>query len=111
MVACTRRVAPASCGTKATSLGTTRVGHAAWCRPSPHARDLRIGHLVPYASVYPLVTARAVARAFTYEVDESVGKGAIVSAPFGRQRVRGIVVSVDDFAPDGIDPVAIEGVV
>jgi len=55
---------------------------------------------MPYASVYPLVTARAVARAFTYEVEEGVGKGAIVSAPFGRQRVRGIVVSVEDHAPD-----------
>jgi len=66
---------------------------------------------LPFASVYPLVTARAVARAFTYEVGEGVGKGAIVSAPFGRQRVRGIVVSVDDEAPAGIDPVSIEEVV
>src|SRR6476620_1856610 len=66
---------------------------------------------MPYASVYPLVTWRAVARAFTYEVEEGVGKGAIVSAPFGRQRVRGIVVSVEDHAPDGIEPVAIEAVV
>src|SRR5262245_48087003 len=66
---------------------------------------------MPFASVYPLVTARAVARAFTYEVGEGVGKGAIVSAPFGRQRVRGIVVSVDDQAPAGVDPVSIEAVV
>jgi primosomal protein N' (replication factor Y) len=66
---------------------------------------------VPFASVYPLVTARAVARAFTYEVEEGVGKGAIVSVPFGRQRVRGIVVSVDERAPDGIEPVPIEAVV
>jgi primosomal protein N' (replication factor Y) len=66
---------------------------------------------LPYASVYPLVTARAVARAFTYEVEDGVGKGAIVSAPFGSRRVRGIVVSVDDRAPDGIEPLAIDGVV
>jgi primosomal protein N' (replication factor Y) len=66
---------------------------------------------VPYASVYPLVTARAVARAFTYEVDDGVGKGAIVSAPFGGRRVRGIVVGVEPSAPDGIEPVAIEAVV
>src|SRR4051794_15970666 len=45
MVACTRRIAPASHGTKATSLGTARVEHAAWCRPSPHARDLGVDHL------------------------------------------------------------------
>src|SRR5262245_49257302 len=35
----------------------------------------------------------------------------MVSAPFGRQRVRGIVVSVDEQAPAGIDPVSIEAVV
>src|SRR5207342_1517552 len=46
MVACTRRIAPDSCGTKATSLGTARVEHAAWCMPSPHARDLGIDHLL-----------------------------------------------------------------
>src|SRR3954452_12476760 len=46
MVACTRRSAPASHGTKATSLGTARVEHAAWCMPSPHARDLGIDHRV-----------------------------------------------------------------
>jgi primosomal protein N' (replication factor Y) len=66
---------------------------------------------VPFASVYPLVTARAVARPFTYEVGDGVGKGAIVSAPFGGRRVRGIVVSVDDRAPEGIEPVGIEAVV
>src|SRR5215831_6655701 len=45
MVACTRRIAPASHGTKATSLGTARVDHAAWCMPSPHAPDVAIDHL------------------------------------------------------------------
>ena len=32
-----------------------------------------------YASVYPLVSARAVARPFTYEVPDGVGKGAVVA--------------------------------
>jgi primosomal protein N' (replication factor Y) len=66
---------------------------------------------VAIAAVYPLVPARAVAREFSYEVGEGVGKGAIVSVPFGRRRVRGIVVSVQDEAPAGIEPVAIDAVV
>ncbi|HWE80128.1 MAG TPA: primosomal protein N' [Gaiellaceae bacterium] len=66
---------------------------------------------MPLASVYPLVTARAVARAFTYEVEEGVGKGAIVSIPFGRRRARGIVVSIDEAAPEGVVPVPVEKVV
>src|SRR4051812_9587450 len=37
MVACTRRIAPAPQGSKATSLATVRVDHAAWCTPSPEA--------------------------------------------------------------------------
>ena len=66
---------------------------------------------MPYASVYPLVTARSVARAFTYEVGDDVGKGAIVAIPFGRRRARGIVVAIEDQAPAGIEVVPIEGVV
>ena len=46
-----------------------------------------------FATVYPLVSARAVARPFTYEVPDDVGRGAVVSVPFGRSRVRGVVVS------------------
>jgi primosomal protein N' (replication factor Y) (superfamily II helicase) len=65
---------------------------------------------VPYASVYPLVTARALARPFTYEVEEGVGKGAIVAIPFGRRRARGIVVSVDPAPTEGIEAVPIDGV-
>jgi hypothetical protein len=48
MVACTRRIAPASLGTKATGFGTARVDHAAWCMPSPKARTPGINHLVAY---------------------------------------------------------------
>ena len=55
-----------------------------------------------YASVYPLVSARAVARAFTYEVPEGVGKGAVVSVPFGRSQVRGVVVGLEDAPPLGV---------
>ena len=64
-----------------------------------------------YASVYPLVTARAVAREFTYEVDEGVGVGAIVRVPFGRARARGIVVSLQDAAPAGVDVRPVESVI
>ena len=38
MGACMRRIAPAAPGTKAPRLGTGRVGHAAWCMPSPRRR-------------------------------------------------------------------------
>jgi primosomal protein N' (replication factor Y) (superfamily II helicase) len=65
---------------------------------------------VPFASVYPLVTARAVARAFTYEVDETVGVGAIVRVPFGRSRARGIVTAIVDAPPPGVDARPIESV-
>jgi primosomal protein N' (replication factor Y) (superfamily II helicase) len=65
---------------------------------------------VPFASVYPLVTARAVARAFTYEVDETVGAGAIVRVPFGRSRARGIVTAIVDAPPPGVDARPIESV-
>ena len=66
---------------------------------------------MPYASIYPLVTARTLARPFTYEVDEGVGKGAIVSMPFGRRRARGIVVGLESAPPDGIDVVPVDRVV
>jgi primosomal protein N' (replication factor Y) len=66
---------------------------------------------MPFASVYPFVTARAVAREFTYEVEEDVGVGAIVRVPFGRSRARGIVVSLQDAAPAGVDVRPVESVV
>jgi primosomal protein N' (replication factor Y) len=59
---------------------------------------------VPLASVYPLVTARALARTFTYEVDEGVGKGAVVSVPLGHTHVRGVVVGEEPGAPPGVHP-------
>ena len=55
-----------------------------------------------YASVYPLVSARAVARPFTYEVPEDVGKGAVVSVRFGRAQARGVVVGLEEAPPHGV---------
>jgi primosomal protein N' (replication factor Y) len=66
---------------------------------------------VPYASVYPLVATRSLARPFTYEVEEGVGKGAIVSMPFGRRRARGIVVGPEAGPPDGVAALPVEHVV
>src|SRR5215218_8520032 len=66
---------------------------------------------MPFASVYPLVTARTVAREFTYEVDDGVGVGAIVRIPFGRSRARGIVVSLHDAPPEGVDARPVESVI
>ena len=63
------------------------------------------------ASVYPLVTARAVARPFTYEVPEGAGKGAVVAIRFGNARRRGVVTDVGVEAPDGIEPASVERVV
>ena len=64
-----------------------------------------------YASVYPLVTARAVARAFTYEVGDDVRVGSIVRIPFGRSRARGIVTELVDAAPPGVETRPVEAVV
>jgi primosomal protein N' (replication factor Y) (superfamily II helicase) len=62
------------------------------------------------ASVYPLVSSRAVARLFTYEVPPGVGKGAVVSIRFGRSAARGVVVETGVAAPDGVEPAPVEGV-
>jgi primosomal protein N' (replication factor Y) (superfamily II helicase) len=66
---------------------------------------------VPLASVYPLVTTRVLARPFTYEVAEGVGKGAVVSMPLGRSKVRGVVVGEETEAPEGVRAVPVTGVV
>jgi len=62
-----------------------------------------------FASVYPLVTARALARPFTYLAD-GLEKGSVVSVPFGRARRRGVVVGLEDEAPPEVEPVAVERV-
>jgi primosomal protein N' (replication factor Y) (superfamily II helicase) len=60
-----------------------------------------------FASVYPLVTARALARPFTYLAD-GLEKGSVVSVPFGRAHRRGVVVGLEDEAPPEVEPVAVE---
>jgi primosomal protein N' (replication factor Y) len=61
--------------------------------------------------VYPLVTARAVARPFTYVLPDGAGKGAVVEVRFGNARRRGVVTEIDVAAPDGIEPAPVERVV
>jgi primosomal protein N' (replication factor Y) (superfamily II helicase) len=61
---------------------------------------------MPFASVYPLVSARSLARPFTYEVGDKVEKGNVLSVRFGAATRRGVVVALEDEPPDGIDPIA-----
>jgi primosomal protein N' (replication factor Y) (superfamily II helicase) len=63
------------------------------------------------ASVYPLVSARALARPFTYEVPDDVDRGAVLAIRFGNARRRGVVVGVDVEAPEDVEPIAAERVV
>jgi primosomal protein N' (replication factor Y) (superfamily II helicase) len=63
-----------------------------------------------FASVYPLVTARSVARPFTYEVPDEVERGAIVDVRFGNARRRGIVTEVGVTPPDGVVAAPVERV-
>jgi len=65
---------------------------------------------VSLASVYPLVSSRAVARPFTYEVADGVGKGAVVAIRFGRGATRGVVVETGVEAPPGISAAPVESV-
>ena len=62
------------------------------------------------AAVFPLVSARVLARPFTYEVPEVVEKGAVVEIRFANARRRGVVVDVDVEAPEGVEPAVIERV-
>jgi primosomal protein N' (replication factor Y) len=62
------------------------------------------------ASVYPLVSARAVARPFTYEVPDGTEKGAVVEIRFGNSRRRGVVVEAGVAQPEGVEPAAVERV-
>ena len=64
-----------------------------------------------FASVYPLVTARSVARPFTYEVPDEVGPGAVVQVRFGNATRRGVVIEVAQSPPEGIEAAPIEKVV
>jgi primosomal protein N' (replication factor Y) (superfamily II helicase) len=64
-----------------------------------------------FASVYPLVTARALAREFTYEVPDEVRTGAVVEVRFGNARRRGVVTTVDVEPPPGIEPAPVGRIV
>jgi primosomal protein N' (replication factor Y) (superfamily II helicase) len=64
-----------------------------------------------YASVYPLVTTRALARPFTYEVPDEVARGAVVAVRLGGARQRGVVVGLEDAPPEGVEAAPIERVV
>ncbi len=68
------------------------------------------GRVSRFASVYPLVTARAVARPFTYEVPEDAGVGSIVEVRFGNARRRGVVTEVDVTPPEGVKTSSVERV-
>jgi primosomal protein N' (replication factor Y) (superfamily II helicase) len=66
---------------------------------------------VPLASVYPLVSARAVARPFTYEVPEGTRPGSVVALRFGRAKRRGIVTEVGVEPPPGVTVAPVDDVV
>ena len=67
--------------------------------------------MTQYASVYPLVTTRALARPFTYEVPDEVARGAVVAVRLGGARQRGVVIGLEDAPPDGVEAAPIERVV
>src|SRR3954468_19330017 len=64
-----------------------------------------------FASVYPLVTTRALARPFTYTVENGVRRGSVVAVRLGNARARGVVVGLDDAPPPGVDAAPVERVV
>jgi primosomal protein N' (replication factor Y) len=64
-----------------------------------------------FASVYPLVTTRALARPFTYEVPDEVGRGAVVAVRLGGARQRGVVIGLEEAPPEGVEAAPIERVV
>jgi primosomal protein N' (replication factor Y) len=58
---------------------------------------------VPLAEVYPLVTARALARPFTYEVGEEVGRGDVVAVGLAGRTLRAVVVETGVEPPPGVE--------
>jgi primosomal protein N' (replication factor Y) len=60
------------------------------------------------ASVYPLVTARALAREFTYLVPAETEVGQIVRVRLGGRRVRGVVTEIGVVSPPGIELLEID---
>ncbi len=66
---------------------------------------------MPLAEIYPLVTARALARPFTYDVPEGVAVGDVVSVRLGGRQLRGVVAKVGVPAPAGVEVAAAGAVV
>ena len=58
---------------------------------------------MPLAEIYPLVTARALARPFTYRVADDVVQGDVVAIQLGARSLRGVVVDLGVAAPSGVD--------
>ncbi len=58
------------------------------------------------ADVYPLVSARALARPFTYDVPDDASRGAVVAVRLGGRRLRGVVVETGVDAPPGVEVAA-----
>ena len=58
---------------------------------------------MPLAEIFPLVTARALARPFTYRVAEDVARGDVLAIGLGGRRVRGVVVDVGVESPEGVE--------
>jgi primosomal protein N' (replication factor Y) len=58
---------------------------------------------MPLASIYPLVSARALARPFTYAVGGDVRPGNILSVRLGARSVRGVVVELGVEPPSGVE--------
>jgi primosomal protein N' (replication factor Y) (superfamily II helicase) len=75
--------------------------------PSRHVGDDPI--VARFASVVPLVSARAVARPFTYLAD-GLEKGSVVAVRFGKTNRRGVVVGLEEDAPPEVEPKAVEDV-
>src|SRR5437868_8246015 len=84
-----------------------RRGRGSEYRPAPRLRSLPVSRL---ASVYPIVSARSLARPFTYKIEDEVEKGAVLAIRFGNARRRGVVVDADAEAPPDVEPVAAERV-
>ena len=62
------------------------------------------------ASVFPLATARALAREFTYLVPDEIEPGQVVRVRLGGRRVRGVVSAVGVPPPPGIELSQVEEV-
>src|SRR3990172_8623036 len=100
-----RRIAAASNGTKATSLGTGRVDHAAWPMPSLRARRSGINHLECERDAgqrFP----RPVLERGGLDVDPGPAQARALGVVAVRRRTVGIVVRDSHHAPRvGLDAI------